>query len=167
MGVTKTLGERFGAWSGFRSERHKRHRLEEWKSSSFVISNTDELPKGGSIRVDVAGDRSRNQLEVKESVHGVLGQRGLVSDVSNPKNSKWRCNDMQILRSLVLKKLLVLIAIGFVVTTLPASSQFRSGQDAEMQSYDCQYGQCSAIKADGTRCKNCAQKGSIYCWSHR
>ncbi len=30
----------------------------------------------------------------------------------------------------------------------------------------CQYGQCSKIKADGYRCKNCSQSGSIYCWSH-
>jgi len=30
----------------------------------------------------------------------------------------------------------------------------------------CQYGRCSAYKDDGTRCRNCAQEGSNYCWSH-
>lgn len=32
---------------------------------------------------------------------------------------------------------------------------------------NCQYGQCIKIKKDGYRCKNCAQQGSSYCWSHR
>lgn len=32
--------------------------------------------------------------------------------------------------------------------------------------YECKYGECSFIKKNGEQCGNCAQKGSIYCWSH-
>lgn len=35
------------------------------------------------------------------------------------------------------------------------------------ESGDCQYGRCQKIKADGYQCRNCAQEGSIYCWSHQ
>ncbi len=31
---------------------------------------------------------------------------------------------------------------------------------------DCQYGRCMKIKSDGYQCRNCAQQGSVYCWSH-
>jgi len=31
----------------------------------------------------------------------------------------------------------------------------------------CTYGRCVKIKSDGYQCKNCAQEGSVYCWSHR
>jgi hypothetical protein len=37
-----------------------------------------------------------------------------------------------------------------------------------LSSVACQYGQCSATaKSTGVRCKNCCQKGSSTCWSHR
>ena len=31
----------------------------------------------------------------------------------------------------------------------------------------CNNGRCSATTNAGTHCKNCAQSGSYYCWSHR
>lgn len=73
---------------------------------------------------------------------------------------------------MILKSLLLTVAIGLFVTVLSASSQMRKSQNPEVQTLeiqtkDCQYGQCSKIKADGTRCKNCAQRYSPYCWSHR
>ena len=70
-------------------------------------------------------------------------------------------------RLLVLKKVLVVFAIGLFVTALTGFSQIRGGHDTETNNYDCQYGQCAKYKDDGTRCKNCAQNGSPYCWSHR
>ncbi len=40
--------------------------------------------------------------------------------------------------------------------------------NSEKQKEDyCHYGQCSAVKKDGYSCRNCAQQGSYYCWSHR
>lgn len=71
-------------------------------------------------------------------------------------------------RKLVLfRRIMVATAIGFFVVTLTGSSPLGSGHSHDIHNYDCQYGQCSKIKDDGKRCKNCAQQGSIYCWSHR
>lgn len=61
---------------------------------------------------------------------------------------------MQRRRVLALKKVLVVIAIGLFATALTGFSQIRGGHDAEINNYDCQYGQCAKHKDDGTRCKN-------------
>lgn len=37
----------------------------------------------------------------------------------------------------------------------------------EIENSACNYGRCSKIKKDGYQCKNCAQQGSYYCWSHK
>ena len=66
-----------------------------------------------------------------------------------------------------MKKILLIGAIGFSMTALTAFTQMKSRQNTEIENYDCQYGRCSKIKADGYRCKNCAQQYSSYCWSHR
>lgn len=58
-------------------------------------------------------------------------------------------------------------AIGLSLTALTAFTQVKSNQKTVEQINDCTYGQCSKIKADGYQCKNCAQKGSYYCWSHK
>lgn len=51
---------------------------------------------------------------------------------------------------------LLLASIGAASTAFTSNAEKR----------DCQYGQCAKIKDDGYRCRNCAQEGSIYCWSH-
>lgn len=74
---------------------------------------------------------------------------------------------MQRVDLLVIKKVLVALAIVTCVTALTGYSHATAGHNSETQSYYCDYGQCSKIKDDGKRCKNCSQRGSIYCWSHR
>jgi len=53
--------------------------------------------------------------------------------------------------------ILALLAVVGVATTAFVT---------KTSNYTCQYGQCSKIKSDGYRCKNCCQEGSFYCWSH-
>lgn len=36
----------------------------------------------------------------------------------------------------------------------------------ENENANCQYGQCAYQKSNGEYCRNCAQQGSMYCWSH-
>jgi hypothetical protein len=66
-----------------------------------------------------------------------------------------------------MKKLLFISAIGICVTVLTAYNLKESNPKIETSNSDCKYGQCIKIKDDGYRCKNCAQKDSYYCWSHR
>ncbi len=58
--------------------------------------------------------------------------------------------------------LLLVLATGL----LTYSFNLRNEQNIKVDNTDCNYGQCSAIKKDGYRCRNCAQQGSSYCWSH-
>ena len=66
-----------------------------------------------------------------------------------------------------MKKTFLFLAIGLSIIALPAFTKINKTQNANTESGDCQYGQCSKIKSDGYQCKNCAQKDSYYCWSHR
>jgi len=66
-----------------------------------------------------------------------------------------------------MKKLLLISAIGLSLTALTAFTQKESSHNIVTENYDCQYGRCSQIKADGYQCRNCSQQGSYYCWSHR
>jgi hypothetical protein len=55
---------------------------------------------------------------------------------------------------------------GLTMATLSAFAFSDKGKSTN-EALDCQYGQCTKIKSDGYRCRNCAQQGSSYCWSHR
>jgi hypothetical protein len=55
----------------------------------------------------------------------------------------------------------LLVAASVGLTTMAFTSK-----PVTNDKFECQYGQCAKIKDDGHRCKNCAQQGSIYCWSH-
>lgn len=75
-------------------------------------------------------------------------------------------------KRMMVKSILITVAIGVFVAVFTTSSQMRTIRNPEIQTleshtHDCQYGRCGKIKADGTQCKNCAQKDSYYCWSHK
>jgi len=72
---------------------------------------------------------------------------------------------------MTLKSVVLAAMIGLFVMATFTPSQRIHDPDTEIitskaQTNDCQYGRCTKIKADGTRCKNCAQRYSVYCWSH-
>ena len=66
-------------------------------------------------------------------------------------------------------KKLILISFTAVLALVLTAFTLNPGNGAKEKSenLECQYGQCSKIKDDGYRCRNCAQQGSYYCWSHR
>jgi len=66
-----------------------------------------------------------------------------------------------------MKKVFLVCAIGLSIIALPAFTTIKISKTANVENGDCQYGQCSKIKDNGYQCKNCAQKDSYYCWSHR
>ena len=66
-----------------------------------------------------------------------------------------------------MKKIILISALGLSIMTLQSFKSIKHENKAKIEKDDCQYGQCAAIKADGYQCKNCAQKNSYYCWSHR
>jgi hypothetical protein len=57
-----------------------------------------------------------------------------------------------------------LLLIGLIALTATAFTQMKTSQNDNIE---CKYGQCLKIKSDGYQCKNCAQEGSSYCWSHK
>jgi hypothetical protein len=62
-----------------------------------------------------------------------------------------------------------LIVVGLIVTggLLAFSFTNNTKVNVDSENVDCNYGQCSATsKSTGERCRNCAQQGSYYCWSH-
>ena len=63
-----------------------------------------------------------------------------------------------------MKKLAVVIVLGL---TLNSFTSIKQSPIEQTKTMDCNYGQCMKIKDDGKRCRNCAQQGSSYCWSHR
>lgn len=63
-----------------------------------------------------------------------------------------------------MKKLL--INTSFTLTAVSFLTSFTNSEKVS-QERNCQYGQCIKIKKDGYQCRNCAQQGSYYCWSHR
>lgn len=65
-----------------------------------------------------------------------------------------------------MKKKFLLSFIGLAFLTLPAFNSSNEKDNFNLDNRDCKYGQCSKIKSDNIRCKNCAQKNSEYCWSH-
>jgi hypothetical protein len=67
----------------------------------------------------------------------------------------------------LMKKLIVAGLIGMSVLALSAYTDSNTGRSESDAACECNYGRCSKIKADGYQCKNCAQQGSYYCWSHR
>ena len=84
---------------------------------------------------------------------------------SNRKTENWlRVGKIKFYK---MKKVFLVCAIGLSILALPAFSTIKSSKATNLENGDCQYGQCSKIKADGYQCKNCAQKGNYYCWSHR
>lgn len=60
------------------------------------------------------------------------------------------------------------VIIGLVaISTMCIATAFTTRSSAPaVEKFDCKYGQCAAIKDNGYRCRNCAQEGSAYCWSH-
>ena len=61
------------------------------------------------------------------------------------------------------KIIITLISLmGFVGT-----STFAGANQEPQDQASCQYGQCSAYKDNGERCRNCCQQYSFYCWTHR
>jgi hypothetical protein len=58
--------------------------------------------------------------------------------------------------------LFIVLAAGL----LSYSFNKRNEQNVKVENTGCNYGQCIAIKKDGYGCRNCAQQGSSYCWSH-
>jgi len=70
-------------------------------------------------------------------------------------------------KRMILKKILLGVAIGLFAMALTATSESRTIQSDGIGAFECEYGRCIKIKADGTQCKNCAQRYSSYCWSHR
>lgn len=63
-----------------------------------------------------------------------------------------------------MKKLLIITS--FTLTALSFLTSFTNSEKIS-QEKNCQYVQCIKIKKDGYQCRNCAQQGSYYCWSHR
>jgi len=63
--------------------------------------------------------------------------------------------------------LIAAIAIsGLTLSNTSTTPQPNSKSESSVAA--CQYGQCSATaKSTGQRCKNCNQRGSSTCWSHR
>lgn len=66
-----------------------------------------------------------------------------------------------------MKKVLLGCAIGLSIIALPAFKSISNSETANVENNECRYGQCSKIKDNGYQCRNCAQKDSYYCWSHR
>ncbi len=66
-----------------------------------------------------------------------------------------------------MKNLFLICAFGFSIIALPAFNQAQKNKIDSVLNDSCQYGQCQKIKNDGYQCRNCAQKDSYYCWSHR
>jgi ubiquitin len=66
-----------------------------------------------------------------------------------------------------MKKSILNCVIVLSVLSLTALKPIKSTQTIKAENKDCQYGQCAKIKADGYQCRNCAQRDSYYCWSHR
>ena len=65
-----------------------------------------------------------------------------------------------------IKKIIAIYTIGLFLLALPSFTIYENVKNSTIDNGNCKYGQCSKIKADNIRCKNCAQKGSEYCWSH-
>lgn len=58
------------------------------------------------------------------------------------------------------------LILGLFLATAIATTAFTTLHPVAATG-DCKYGQCSYfIQKTGKQCKNCAQKGSNYCWSH-
>jgi hypothetical protein len=66
-----------------------------------------------------------------------------------------------------MKKYILASTIGLSVIAFLAFSTIANSKSINEENSVCHYGQCSKIKDDGYQCRNCAQKGSMYCWSHR
>ena len=68
-----------------------------------------------------------------------------------------------------MKKLLILGTFAFTSVFAMNLSGFTTTKSANQTEYTpgCTYGQCSASKSNGERCRNCCQEGSSVCWSHR
>ena len=64
-------------------------------------------------------------------------------------------------------KKLILVVATVAFTTLTAFSIYSPSETVQDNGkIICNYGQCSKMKEDGYRCKNCCQQYSSYCWSH-
>ncbi len=59
-----------------------------------------------------------------------------------------------------LSALVVLIGATFMF------SSYVSKDSTTTEEFNCTYGQCIKLKANGYQCGNCAQQYSSYCWSH-
>ncbi len=64
-----------------------------------------------------------------------------------------------------MKKTILIALISFMgllsISATSSDIKVKSGDDCY-----CNYGRCSYIKSNGEQCKNCAQEGSYYCWTH-
>lgn len=66
-----------------------------------------------------------------------------------------------------MKKTILACAFGLSLLALPSFSSINSTKNSKVENLECNHGQCSKIKSNGQQCKNCSQKDSYYCWSHR
>jgi hypothetical protein len=66
-----------------------------------------------------------------------------------------------------MKKLALVAAIALSALATQSFKNENKAVDAKAVNDDCQYGQCSYIKRNNEQCKNCAQKDSYYCYTHR
>lgn len=63
------------------------------------------------------------------------------------------------------RKTLIIIPVIIGILGALAFSFKAEPKESKSNSY-CNYGQCGYFKSDGYQCRNCAQQGSYYCWSH-
>ena len=66
------------------------------------------------------------------------------------------------MKKFVVGSLIILSSLSVIT----AFAWDRKAHEVKTENLECKYGQCSKIKADGYRCRNCAQEDSYYCWSH-
>lgn len=64
------------------------------------------------------------------------------------------------MRKFLVITVLSVMCVGSLTAFVKSKPEIQNDQN-------CQYGRCQKIKADGYQCKNCAQQGSFYCWSHK
>ena len=66
-----------------------------------------------------------------------------------------------------MKRKVTILVIGVASMLTVGAFALTKGTSNIIDNAGCTYGQCTAIKSDGYRCKNCCQQYSTRCWSHR
>ena len=66
-----------------------------------------------------------------------------------------------------MKKFALMTILFLSVLSFASVDNPKAEKKTTTSSVECKYGQCSATKSDGKQCRNCCQKDSNVCWSHR